>query len=132
MLANLMLGTEHTTLSEDALDAIAEMTNIVFGGMKSTIEARLGPMNLSSPTVIFGNHVGMRGARDGWTVLPVDVQDHAVQVKFFITRTDKKRNSPSHFWAATGSAPRESPSQPRLPKQASPPVAHRAKRPDST
>ena len=106
MLANLMLGTEHTTLSEDSLDAIAEMTNIIFGGMKSTIEASLGHMNLSTPTVIFGNHVGMRGARDGCTVIPVGVLEHSLSVKFFITRTDEKRNSPSHFWAATGHAPR--------------------------
>lgn len=106
VLANLMLGTEHTTLSEDALDAIAEMTNVIFGGMKSNIETQLGAMNLSIPTVIFGNDVGMRGARDGCTVIPVEVQNHPITIKFFITRRDEKRNSPSHFWAATGAAPR--------------------------
>jgi CheY-specific phosphatase CheX len=102
LLASLLLGTEEgaggTALSEDALDAVAEMTNIIFGGMKTVLEGRLGSMGLSTPTVIYGNDVGMRGAKEQFTVIPVETGQHELSLKLYMTRRDEKRNGPSHFW----------------------------------
>ena len=36
----------------DVLDAIAEIANMIVGGVKTDVEDRFGPMGLSLPTVI--------------------------------------------------------------------------------
>jgi|GEM_PF-3105104 len=100
-LSNLMLGSEQVSLNEDALDAVAEMTNIIFGGMKTELEAHLGTMGLSTPTVIYGNDVGMRSSGEAFTVIPIQIAEHLLHIKLYITRVEEKRNPLSHFWAAS-------------------------------
>ena len=100
-LSNLMLGSETEALNEDALDAVAEMTNIIFGGMKTELEVHLGTMGLSTPTVIYGNDVGMRSSGEAFTIIPIQIAEHLLHVKLYITRVEEKRNPLSHFWAAT-------------------------------
>jgi chemotaxis protein CheX len=102
-LSNVMLGTEGATLSEDTLDAVAEMTNIIFGGMKTDLEEELGPMGLSTPTVVYGNDVGMRSTGEPFTVLPVVIEGAELRVKLYMIRVEEKQNRMSHFWAASNS-----------------------------
>lgn len=100
-LANAMLGTDSNALNEDSLDAVAEMTNIIFGSMKTKLEAQLGVTGLSTPTVIYGNDVGMRSSGDAFTVIPVQIGDNRIQLKIYIVQMEEKKNSLSHFWAAS-------------------------------
>lgn len=100
-LANAMLGTDGDSLTEDSLDAVAEMTNILFGSMKTRIESQLGVTGLSTPTVIYGNDVGMRSTGDAFTVIPVQVGESQVHLKIYITKMDEKRQTLSHYWAAS-------------------------------
>jgi chemotaxis protein CheX len=100
-LANAMLGVESASLTEDSLDAVAEMTNIIFGSMKTKIESHLGVTGLSAPTVIYGNDVGMRSTGDPFTVIPVQVGESQVHLKIYITRMDERRHTLSHYWAAS-------------------------------
>jgi chemotaxis protein CheX len=100
-LANILLGTEDSNLSEDALDAIAEMTNIIFGEMKTELESGLGTMGLSTPTVVYGNDVGMRSTGDPFMVVPVRIEEAELRVKLYMVRVEEKRNPLSHFWAAS-------------------------------
>jgi chemotaxis protein CheX len=100
-LSNLMLGTEVTTLNEDVVDAVAEMTNIIFGGMKTELEADLGTMGLSTPTVIYGNDVGMRSTGEPFIILPVRIDEASLRIKLYMVRIEDKRHPLSHFWAAT-------------------------------
>ncbi len=70
MAAHLLL-TEYEAVDEDVLDAVAEITNMIIGNVKTGIEDRLGPMGLSTPTVIYGRNFQTRGARhQEWTVVP--------------------------------------------------------------
>jgi chemotaxis protein CheX len=101
VLSNLMLGTEGSTLNEDALDAVAEMTNMIFGGMKTGLEEHCGPMGLSIPTVIYGNNVGMRSSGGKFMVVPVQIEKHELKVMMYFAKTEETRNSPAHFWAST-------------------------------
>src|SRR5436190_12517272 len=55
-LSTAMLGTEYTAVNDDVLDAIAEVTNMIIGNVKSALEDELGPMGLSIPTVIYGRN----------------------------------------------------------------------------
>jgi CheY-specific phosphatase CheX len=96
-LANLMLGTECDTLNEDALDAVAEMTNIIFGSLKSELQESLGTMGLSIPTVVYGNDVGMRSTAEAFTVVPFEIAGSSLNVKLYITHGEAKRNSLGHL-----------------------------------
>jgi len=78
-LAHLMLGIEETSLSEDALDAVAEMINIVFGGMKTELEKCFGAMALSIPTMIYGTDVEMRTSGELIAVLPISIGEHSLR-----------------------------------------------------
>lgn len=51
-LASMLLMMECETVDADVLDAIAEIANMVVGGLKTHLEERFGPMGLSLPTVI--------------------------------------------------------------------------------
>jgi CheY-specific phosphatase CheX len=97
-LANLMLGTAETSLSEDALDAVAEMTNIVFGGMKTELEKCFGTMALSIPTIIYGTDIEMRTSGELITVLPIKIGEHALRVKLYMNNLEEKRTALSQFW----------------------------------
>jgi CheY-specific phosphatase CheX len=40
----------------DVLDAIREITNIIVGSFKNAMEAEIGGMGLTVPTVVFGHN----------------------------------------------------------------------------
>lgn len=52
ILASRFLMAEYTEVNEDVLDAIAELANMIVGGLKTNLEDRFGCMGLSLPTVI--------------------------------------------------------------------------------
>jgi chemotaxis protein CheX len=57
-----MLMTEATSVNEDVLDAVAELTNMIIGSVKTDLESHLGPLGLSIPTVVFGRNFKTRSA----------------------------------------------------------------------
>ena len=57
-----MLMTEATAVNEDVLDAVAELTNMIIGSVKTDLESQLGPLGLSIPTVVFGRNFKTRSA----------------------------------------------------------------------
>jgi chemotaxis protein CheX len=65
-----MLMTEATSVNEEVLDAVAELTNMIIGNVKTELEAQVGPLGLSIPTVVFGRnfHTKTAGA-PGWMIL---------------------------------------------------------------
>lgn len=70
-LASLFLQEEYAAVTEDVLDSVAELTNMVVGNVKTHLENRLGAMGLSTPTVIYGRNFQTRSARNQeWTVVP--------------------------------------------------------------
>jgi chemotaxis protein CheX len=53
--ASRFLMSEYSEVNDEVLDAIAELANMIIGGVKTALEDELGPMGLSIPTVIFGD-----------------------------------------------------------------------------
>jgi chemotaxis protein CheX len=47
-------------INDEVLDAVAELTNMVVGNIKNTLESRLGPMAISIPSVIYGRNFHFR------------------------------------------------------------------------
>ena len=56
-LAGGLLQTEFSSVDDNVMDAMAEVTNMIGGNIKCAIEPELGDMHLSVPTVIFGEQV---------------------------------------------------------------------------
>jgi chemotaxis protein CheX len=54
--ASRFLMAEYPEVNDDVLDAVAEITNMIVGGLKTALEEDLGPMGLSIPTVVFGEN----------------------------------------------------------------------------
>jgi chemotaxis protein CheX len=61
-ICSAMLMTEAPSVNEDVLDAVAEITNMIIGGVKTDLEKELGPLGLSIPTVVFGRNFKTRSA----------------------------------------------------------------------
>ncbi len=65
-----MLMTESTSVDEEVLDAVAEVTNMVVGNVKTDLEQHLGPLGLSIPTVVFGRNFKTKSAGHAeWNVV---------------------------------------------------------------
>ena len=61
-ICSCMLMTEATAVDEEVLDAVAELTNMIIGSVKTDLESELGPLGLSLPTVVFGRNFKTRSA----------------------------------------------------------------------
>jgi chemotaxis protein CheX len=61
-ICSQMLMTEITSVDEAVLDAVAELTNIIIGCVKTDLEHQLGPIGLSIPTVVFGRNFKTKSA----------------------------------------------------------------------
>ncbi len=70
-ICSQMLMTENAAVNEEVLDAIAELTNMIIGGVKTELEPHLGQLGLSIPTVVFGRNFKTKGAGAAdWIVAP--------------------------------------------------------------
>lgn len=70
-LADALFMTTHTSVDEEVMDAVAEMTNMILGNVKTELEEILGPMMLSIPTVIYGRNFVTRSLhKREWIVVP--------------------------------------------------------------
>ncbi len=68
LMSSKFLMAEYTAVDDDVLDAVAEITNMIIGNVKTVLEEKLGDMGLSTPTVIFGRNFQTRTARTHeWT-----------------------------------------------------------------
>jgi chemotaxis protein CheX len=63
-----MLMADCTSVTEEVLDAVAELTNMIIGNLKSDLERHLGPLGLSIPTVVFGRNFKTKCATAEWIV----------------------------------------------------------------
>jgi chemotaxis protein CheX len=61
-ICSQMLMTEFSAVDEEVLDAVAELTNMVVGNVKTDLETHLGPLGLSIPTVVFGRNFRTKSA----------------------------------------------------------------------
>ncbi len=85
-LSSRLLMNECRTVGEEVLDAFGELTNMVLGGFKNSIEECLGPMGLTIPTVICGTQFRAHSTSgQEWTVVPFRVAGQRLDVKVCLT-----------------------------------------------
>jgi len=85
-ISGLLLMQDFSAVDEDVLDAVGEVTNMIFGNVKTLIEELIGPMGLSIPTVIFGRNFSTRSlGRGQWTVVPFHLEGGEFDVHLCLT-----------------------------------------------
>jgi chemotaxis protein CheX len=85
-----MLLTEQTAVNDEVLDAIAELTNMIVGGVKTDLEAELGPLGLSLPTIVYGKNFRTKAAGCAeWIVSPFHWDDDILIVKMCLAPSEK-------------------------------------------
>jgi chemotaxis protein CheX len=86
-LASALLMTEYDDVSDEVLDAMSEVTNMIVGNFKNQAEPFLGPLGLSIPTVIYGLNFSARSAgKEQWIVVPFTVSGESLEIKIYLTR----------------------------------------------
>lgn len=94
-----MLMTQAESVDEEVLDAVAELTNMIVGSVKTDLERHLGPLGLSIPTVVFGRNFRTRSATNSdWIVVPFFWDEECLLVRICLTRND--RSSAPHLQLA--------------------------------
>jgi chemotaxis protein CheX len=94
-MAGALLMAHYPALNEDVLDAVAEVSNMVIGNVKTGLEDRLGPLGLSIPTVIFGRNYRTRSAGvPSWTVVPFDSSGERWEIRFCLMPARRPAHAP--------------------------------------
>ena len=93
--AGAMLGSEYEAVNDDVLDAMGEVANMIVGNIKTNVEAVVGPMDLSIPTVVHGGEFSTRSLRNNqWTVVPFYCmgEEFVVQTMLLPSNTQTQMN----------------------------------------
>jgi chemotaxis protein CheX len=93
-IADALLMAPHPAVDEEVLDAVAEVTNMIIGNLKTALEEDFGSMNLSIPTVIFGRNFTTRvTGQNEWVLVPFDVSGSHFEVHVcLMPNSDGKKN----------------------------------------
>jgi chemotaxis protein CheX len=104
-IAASFLIMDFPTVDDDVLDAIGELTNIIIGNVKGTIEQSVGPMALSTPTCIVGHDLTARSlGRHRWTVISFHCGEDKLNVMMhLVPRSPFDREAESRRHALVGS-----------------------------
>jgi len=85
-----MLMTEANSVNEEVLDAVAELTNMIIGNVKTDLEKEVGPLGLSIPTVVFGKNFKTKSAgTTEWIVLKFHWDGEEMLVKVCLAPHEK-------------------------------------------
>ena len=86
-----MLMSETTAVNEEVLDAVAELTNMIIGSVKNDLEAELGPLGLSIPTVVFGKNFRTKSAGHAeWIIRRFGWDSDAFEVRMCLAPSEHK------------------------------------------
>jgi chemotaxis protein CheX len=94
-------------VTEEVLDAIAEIANMIIGNVKNVIEQQVGTIGLGIPSVVYGRKFTTRNAGSHWIVVPFECDGAHMWVKFCLT-------PPSNAGPASPEILREFPRNKRL------------------
>jgi chemotaxis protein CheX len=89
LLASRFLSTDYDAVNTEVLDAVGEITNMIMGNVKTTLEDRVGAMDLSTPAVIFGQIFQTYSARiHDWLVIRFRCGKQELQVQMCLAESN--------------------------------------------
>lgn len=90
-LASSMLLEEYQAVNGEVMDALGEISNMIFGNVKSDLEEHLGPLQLSLPSVVAGQNLSVRSlANPSWIVMPLTMGGEVFEACICISSATKK------------------------------------------
>jgi len=94
-ISGLLLMQEFAKVDDEVLDALGEVSNMIFGNVKTALEDKIGPMGLSIPTVIYGRNFNTRtvGHKE-WTVVTFSWPGQRFDVHLCLTLVPKEQQQP--------------------------------------
>ena len=93
-ICSLMLMTDSTSVNEEVLDAVAELTNMIIGSVKTDLEKHLGPLGLSIPTVVYGRNFRTKsGGNSEWIVIRFQWEGEPLHVKLCLAPNERPHMS---------------------------------------
>ena len=96
-ICSQMLMTESSAVDEEVLDAVAELTNMIIGSVKTDLEQHLGPLGLSIPTVVFGRNFRTKSAGSTeWIVVRLEWEDAPIVVRMCLAPSDRPPQPAHH------------------------------------
>jgi chemotaxis protein CheX len=94
----LMADEAGTTVDEEVLDSIAEITNMIIGNVKNLLEEHVGELNLSIPTVIYGRNLTTRSVNEAeWVVVPFECEGERLEVRLCLVPNTAKYSARPGF-----------------------------------
>lgn len=81
-IASQFMMSAYDAVNDEVLDAVAEVTNMIIGNVKTGLEEIIGPLGLSIPTVIYGLNFSSRsGGQQEWTVVPFVIGEEKLEIQ---------------------------------------------------
>lgn len=85
-ISGQLLMSEFASVDQEVLDAMGEVTNMIIGNFKNSIEDLVGPLGLSIPVVIFGHNFTASSLHASeWTVVPFQCPDGKIEIKICLS-----------------------------------------------
>lgn len=85
-LSSQMLMADLRTVDSEVLDVISEISNMIFGNVKTMLEEQVGLLGLSIPTVVFGRNFCTRSVGEQWIDVPLRVEEHNLDLSMCLSR----------------------------------------------
>ena len=99
-ICSQMLMMDATAVDAEVLDAVAELTNMIIGSVKTDLEQHLGPLGLSIPTVVFGRNFKTKSAgQHEWIVVGFVLDGEPLTVKMCLTPNERAVPQPRQITA---------------------------------
>ena len=80
-IAAILLMQECAGVDEEVLDAMAEIANMILGNVKTDLDAHLGEVSLSIPTVTHGQDFMVHSHSKQWMLLPFQMDGLTLVIK---------------------------------------------------
>jgi len=97
-ICSQMLMTETSSVNEEVLDAVAELTNMIIGSVKNDLELHVGTLGLSIPTVVFGRNFRTRSVGSTeWIVVQFPWMGEDLAVKVSLAPNEKASQMNPHL-----------------------------------
>ena len=86
-LASRVLGEEFSTISDEVVDVVDELTNIISGGFKADLNQLGHKFELALPRVVVGKGVDIPDLKDDFLTLPfsTDTGSFVIEAQFVMT-----------------------------------------------
>ena len=91
-LYSRMLMTPTSVIDKDVLDAFGEVANMIVGNFKTSMEAVVGQMGMSIPTIFHGTDFTSSTLQAAGLVMPFTWDDRKLEVKICIMPKERRQN----------------------------------------